>query len=186
MAIDAERRVPEPRQLNLGCGTDRRMDAHNVDVDGGVQPDQVVDLDGVPWPWPDNTFEHVLASHVFEHLTNSDAAMQESARILQPGGRLDVRMPIGLDMRADRDHNPRSEWTWQTPEYYTDSGTRHWDLDTGLRIVKRDVSLWAQLPGRWCDIQQAVLDRLLNAHGPGRWCFGLPAVSGEYQVVFRQ
>jgi SAM-dependent methyltransferase len=37
-------------------------------------------------PWPDNTFDFVFATSVFEHVIDQETAYQEVARVLKPGG----------------------------------------------------------------------------------------------------
>lgn len=168
-------------KLNLGCGEDYRDGWHNVDVVERVEPDEVVDLSSFPWPWDDESADYILASHVLEHLP-TERALKECVRICEQGGHIEVQMPIGLDAAADPDHTGHC-WTWISPEMYV--GSRHWDADLDLRLLTRDVTLWAQLPGDWGENYQQWLDTMLDEHGPGRWCFSMPATSGEYEVVYK-
>ena len=55
-------------RLNLGCGLDKQAGWHNVDKMPAAEPDEVVDLEALPWPWPDDCAEEVLLKHVLEHL----------------------------------------------------------------------------------------------------------------------
>lgn len=174
------------QKLNLGCGTDQREGDEwlNVDLVAECDPDLVVDLDAHTWPFVDNSAEHIFAAHVFEHLSDVERGLRECARILQPGGTLELRLPMGLDMQADPDHKPVNEWTWRTPEFFT--GKRHWDIDVGLSVVHRDVTLWVQQPGVFGWLQKQKIRWLRNRHGIGEWCFGLESVSGEFRVVFEK
>ncbi|MCU1453318.1 MAG: hypothetical protein JWN46_1464 [Acidimicrobiales bacterium] len=83
-----------PRRLNLGCGFDHRDDHLNVDFQDFHHPDLVADVRDLPM-LPTGGFEEILAQDVLEHLPRSDthAALQEWARLLQPGGRLHLQMP---------------------------------------------------------------------------------------------
>lgn len=55
-------------RLNMGCGH-RKADGYlNVDLSPACAPDQVVDLEVVPWPWPDDAPEEVVFFHCLEHL----------------------------------------------------------------------------------------------------------------------
>lgn len=172
--------MPDSELLHLGCGEDYREGWHNVDYVESVGPDEVVDLDDTPWPWPDASFTRIEAHHVFEHLENMELALRESARVLKPGGALVVTMPMGLNSIADPDH--KHVWTWQTPEFYC--GKRHWDVDVGLHVAAKSVDTHTHLRGVW-----GALDRLKwwyheRLYGPGEWCFSWPSMSGEFRVVF--
>lgn len=48
-------------------------------------------------PYPDNTFDVVHTSHVFEHLEDPLLAAQEAWRVLKPGGLLFIEVPNQLD-----------------------------------------------------------------------------------------
>jgi SAM-dependent methyltransferase len=168
--------------LHLGCGEDYREDFLNVDVDDSVNPDHVIDLNDTPWPFPDEEFRHILARHCFEHLDDLHAALRECTRLLRDGGTVKIALPMGLDQRADQTH--QHDWTWRTAEFAT--GVRHWDDDVGLELVEREVTLWSQLPGWERRLYQTYLDRRLDKYGPGEWCFGMPAVSGEFEITYRK
>lgn len=171
-------------RLNLGCGQDYREGWLNVDAVAAVEPDLACDLNDRPWPFPDESFELIVCSHVLEHLDDYEWALEECARILKPDGRLRVKHPIGLDFTADPDHNARAKWDWDTPKMLC--GKRHWDQTTGLEVADRHVTLWAQKPGIWRGLQQQKLDWWMRRYGPGRWCFDLEAVSGEFIVTFER
>lgn len=50
-------------------------------------------------PFPDDTFDKIIASEVLEHIPNDMAAMAELRRVLKPGGRLAVTVPSWLPER---------------------------------------------------------------------------------------
>ncbi len=84
-------------RLNLGCGHHRLEGWVNVDHSPALSPDQVADLESLPWPWPDNSADEVLMSHVLEHLGPTPAAflgiMTELWRVCRPGARVTVIVP---------------------------------------------------------------------------------------------
>ena len=172
-----------PDTLHLGCGEDYREGEHNVDAVAAVGPDEVADLNECPWPWPDATFRCIRAYHVLEHLADVETALRECARVLEPGGRLITRWPVGVDALADPDHKHR--WTWRTPTFYC--GKRHWDRDVGLRVIHRDVSLWPAGPEgplqAYDRLRWALRKRLVGA---GPWCFTQQGSSGEFEVIFEK
>jgi SAM-dependent methyltransferase len=165
--------------LNLGCGTDHHNDAINVDANPDANPDQHVDLND-RWPWQTNSVTEIRAYHVLEHLESVEHALQESARVLSPGGVLEVRWPIGMNERADPDH--KHTWVWDTPLYYT--GARAWDVDVGLTVVRRDVDVHTHVPGIAGEAYKWALRGAKRVYGGGRWAFDMPITSGEFTVVF--
>lgn len=109
------------RVLDLGCGFGRhayeaaRRGAVVVALDAGAQEvagvrdtfGAMVDAgelastvaaaavqgDACQLPFPDATFDRVIASEVLEHIHNDLAAMRELARVLRPGGTMAVTVP---------------------------------------------------------------------------------------------
>lgn len=170
--------------LHLGCGTNIKPNAHNVDILDLDGVDETVDLSEIPWSYEDNSWSHIVAEHVFEHLPDMQETLAECARILKPGGTLRVVFPIGQNAIADPDH--QHQWIWDTAEYYC--GKRHWDVDVGLDVVERDVSLHTHFPDdkRIDSAYLALINKMKEWYGQGRWMFDLPITSGEFTVVFQK
>jgi SAM-dependent methyltransferase len=100
--------------LNLGAGNrlmvakagDRVVNhdrtAHRPEIDVAH------DLNELPWPWGDDSFDHINASAVLEHLRlNLVESLNECWRILRPKGRLRLKVPY---WRADS--------SWSDPTHY--------------------------------------------------------------------
>jgi predicted SAM-dependent methyltransferase len=84
-------------KLNLGCGNRKLSGWVNVDSSPGCNPDQLVDLEQMPWPWPDGSVEEVLLSHVLEHLGRSTelylAIIKELYRVCANGAKVVIIVP---------------------------------------------------------------------------------------------
>jgi len=80
-------------KLNLGCGEDTKAGYVNVDFQPHVKPDIVHDLNALPYPFPDNSFELIEAFHILEHLDRPFLIMKELHRLLKPGGVLHIKAP---------------------------------------------------------------------------------------------
>jgi SAM-dependent methyltransferase len=85
------------RILDLGCGKKKIKSKGNkvIGVDKimtkGV--DVIWDLEKVPWPFKDNMFDMVNASHILEHLSDTVKTFDEIHRITKKGGRVIIRVP---------------------------------------------------------------------------------------------
>lgn len=70
--------------------------------------------DGTRLPYPDETFDKVIASEVLEHVPDDQAAYDEFMRILKPGGTIAVTVPATFPEKvcwklSDEYHAPKAE-----------------------------------------------------------------------------
>ncbi len=56
--------------------------------------------DALGLPFPDDHFDHVIASEILEHLREDEKAMHELVRVVKPGGRVVVTVPSYLPERV--------------------------------------------------------------------------------------
>lgn len=84
-------------KLNLGCGHSHLDGFVNVDAFAECAPDQVVDLETFPWPWPDNSVELALFNHSLEHMGGEVrmflGIMKELYRVCEPDARVQIAAP---------------------------------------------------------------------------------------------
>lgn len=173
-----------PPLLNLGAGEDYREQWWNVDYNERYGPDQVVDLEE-DWPLPSDHFDTVLASHVFEHLTDLDHAFAEAARVLRDGGVLRVKVPLGINARTDWTHE--HEWTYDTPLQFAQnwrelSDDYQFDPTVPFELENRQVVMVMHGPLRPLS---SLLQRMAGSM-PGVWLSGWPCSSGELTAVYRR
>ncbi|MFG1877556.1 class I SAM-dependent methyltransferase [Sphaerisporangium sp. NPDC049003] len=118
---------PGVRVLDLGCGGGRHafevlrrgadvvafdQDAAELegvasmfaamDKAGEVPPEataETVTGDALAMPFPDASFDRVIAAEVLEHIPDDMAAMRELHRVLKPGGRAAITVPSFLPER---------------------------------------------------------------------------------------
>jgi hypothetical protein len=82
-------------RLNLGCGM-HHFDGY-INVDRYGEPDLRLDLEVLPWPWPDDSVSEVLLQHVLEHLGRDPnvylAIMKELYRVCRDGAIIRITVP---------------------------------------------------------------------------------------------
>ena len=59
----------------------------------------VLASDATALPFPDNSFDRIIASEILEHIPDDTAALRELARVLRPGGTIAVSVPSWLAER---------------------------------------------------------------------------------------
>lgn len=86
----------------------------------------------VPWPTGDNTVDHILASHVLEHIPAGEDRIDifnECHRVLKPGGIFEVKLPLAitengqLSWHAWADPTHVSFWCRESFYYFMEGGS---------------------------------------------------------------
>jgi len=101
--------------LSLGCALNHEPGFTNLDCDSRARPDVLHNMEVTPLPFPDNSFDCVLASHSLEHVLNLIPLVADVHRILRPNGYfLAVTPHAACNMAWDSPHHVRgfTEGTW--------------------------------------------------------------------------
>lgn len=84
-------------KLNLGCGSQHLKGYVNVDSQPACGPDEVVDLERFPWPYPDNSVDKIVMNHVLEHLGADTQTffgiVKELHRVCKPDATIHINVP---------------------------------------------------------------------------------------------
>lgn len=86
------------RILDLGCNNKKYKgspgdEVIGVDIQKSPQVDVIHDLEKMPLPFDDNSFDMVYMSHTLEHIPNLRPLMEDIWRILKPSGILRLILP---------------------------------------------------------------------------------------------
>jgi SAM-dependent methyltransferase len=100
-------------KLCLGCGNEPLAGAVNHDrIKHRPEVDVAHDLNHLPWPWGDRSFDLIVAASVFEHLDiDLVKSVDECWRILRPGGQLYLKLPHWQSDVSWRDPTHRWRFT---------------------------------------------------------------------------
>lgn len=84
-------------KLNLGCGSRKLEGFLNVDNSPHCDPDLLVDLEQLPWPFDSGTASEIVLSHVLEHLGQAPGVylgiVREIYRVCAPGALVRIAVP---------------------------------------------------------------------------------------------
>jgi len=122
------------KRLHLGCGKTILAGWVNLDLLPGQGVDVVADLDKcgeVPLPFESDTFDELLAAHVFEHIRNPLPFMQELHRVAKGGAKAVFRVPYGSSDDAFEDPTHVRRCFMNTFGYF--SQPFYWRADYGYR-----------------------------------------------------
>lgn len=95
-----------PRILDIGCGANKVAGAIGMDINPKTAADVIHDLDDLPYPFADDSFDEIIGRHVIEHVTNPLAVMCELHRITRSGGVVKLVAPhwTNPDFATDLTH----------------------------------------------------------------------------------
>ena len=97
-----------PRILDAGCGPEKYPGSIGVDMNPNTAADVICNLDQGRLPFADNSFDHVRALHLIEHVADVMATMEEFHRVTRPGGTILIVTPHYTDYTSFRD--PTHRW----------------------------------------------------------------------------
>jgi Uncharacterized protein conserved in bacteria len=136
-------------KLNLGCGLKKFVGDGwiNVDAYDTCNPDVKCDLNKFPYPWEDNSVDHIYMSHILEHIPNWWEAFLECARILKPDGTLEIRVPDESSSTAltYRDHHHVFSLVSFHGTHGSSAGTNAWAIEVKNSVPVR-LESWHRAP----------------------------------------
>lgn len=81
------------RLLDIGCGRNKHEGCIGIDHFAYEGVDVISNLNDLPWPFDDNTFDEVYAHSILEHLDNFIRTMEEIHRVSKPGALVHIIVP---------------------------------------------------------------------------------------------
>ena len=112
----------------MGCGNDIRFGWVNLDFVKKKGVDIVHNLNKYPYPFKNDTFDHIECKEVIEHLDDTISAVKEIHRILKPGGTVELTVPYYLSHTAWSNPEHKRAFNFQTFKYFikgTDENKMH-------------------------------------------------------------
>lgn len=119
-AFDAQNdlRPLKSRKLNVGCGHEIKKDWVNLDLAPLPGVDVVHNLDELPLPFSDASFDYIECIDIIEHVKEFPPVMRELHRILAPEGRIRIEGPHFTSYTWPTDPTHRRAFAINTFEFF--------------------------------------------------------------------
>src|SRR5271163_790248 len=157
--------------LNLGCGRKHIEGAVNVDLSASIAPDVAYDLNTRPWPFGSDSFEHVYAYDVIEHLDDVIGTMNEIHRVCRNGARVEITVPHFECANAFTDPTHQHAFGYSSFHYVT--GEHEFSFYTD-RVFRRRTSTIIFQPSPMNKVICRLANRFPQAYEM-RWTWMFPA-----------
>lgn len=99
-----------------------------------ASPLAMIQMDITEIPFPDNTFDVILCSHVLEHIPDDRRAMAEIFRVLKPGGWAILQVPIDMKREVTYEDPTITEPEERRRHFGQDDHVRWYGKDYGERL----------------------------------------------------
>ena len=134
------------RILDVGCGINKYPGALGMDRHPASRADVLADLNHIPYPFADNSFDQLRAVHVIEHVEDVLRAMEEFHRLVRPGGRIHIETPHYTDFSSFCDPTHRWHLTSFSFRYF---GEDHGGFGYYSSCRLREISVHLMLLALW-------------------------------------
>ena len=104
--------------LDLGCGNKKTPGSIGIDINPLSDADVIHDLNSLPYPFEDSSFDEIIADNVLEHLDNVIQIMEELSRISRNGAIIKVYVPYFRSHWACIDPTHRHFFTVDSFAYF--------------------------------------------------------------------
>jgi SAM-dependent methyltransferase len=152
------------RILDVGCGRAKYPGAIGLDVNPLTDADVIADLNRLPWPFPDSTFDRILCRHIVEHVTDLVRFVEEIHRIARPGALVEIVTPHFSNRYSFTDPTHLRHLGWHSFEYFTGGRTVS-SPNLGQRLLETQ----HPIPGFYTSAIFRIRSRRLHFGRPFRW-----------------
>lgn len=146
--------------LDIGCGSAKTAGAVGLDISADTDADIVHNLDELPYPIEDASFDQILLQDVIEHVREPIKVLEELHRIARPGARIQLRTPHFSSILAYGDPTHRHYFSTIAIRSLAEPRFAHY-TDVRFRVVHITLDLW--LPFRLVGLG-ALANRLPEAY----------------------
>lgn len=146
-------------KLNLWCGKDVLAWYVNMDLLALPWVQVQHDLEVLPYPFEDNTFDEIYCSHVLEHVSDLTKTMKELVRISKKGWVIKVKVPYFANPNWWSDPTHYRLFTSNTFSYFTKDCFYN-DLD--INVTKTRIHFFSNIQYFKSDKINIIPDAIIN------------------------
>jgi SAM-dependent methyltransferase len=127
--------------LDIGCGSAKTPGAVGLDISADTDADIVHNLDELPYPIEDASFDQILMQDVIEHVREPIKVLEELHRIARPGARIQLRTPHFSSILAYGDPTHRHYFSTIAIRSLAEPRFAHYTA-VRFRVVHVTLDLW--------------------------------------------
>ena len=139
--------------LDVGCGINKLPGAVGIDRNPASKADVLVDVDHLPYPFRDSSFDGLQAIHVIEHVSDVIRTVEEWNRLVRDGGEVLIVTPHYTDFSSFCDPTHKWHLTSFSLRYFGEdhagfgyySTARFQEISVRVRVL----ALWRYLGFEW-------------------------------------
>jgi SAM-dependent methyltransferase len=170
-------RPERERWLDVGCGTDKLSGALGVDLCGLPGVDVVHNLNQYPWPFEDDSFDHVVCIHSIIVLDNFVRAIEEIHRIAKSGAIVEILAPHYAGDNCNTDPTLRTRVGIRTMNYFCEQYDFKYQFYSPVRFL---------MVRRWISYRENATDfRKHTKANPFRW-IGLEFLINAFPRIYER
>ena len=130
--------MEEKKILDVGCGRAKHAGSVGIDWVPGPGVDIVYDLNKIPWPIEDNTFDEIICQDMIQLLDNVVKMMEEMHRIGKAQAIIKIRTPHFSHPNSFRDPMHKWHFTIDTFDYFTEDFKYPIYSDKKYKMIKKE------------------------------------------------
>jgi SAM-dependent methyltransferase len=141
----------EEKVLEVGCGTKKDPGVIGIDCIPGPLVDVVHDINVVPWPFKDDTFDEVRLSQIIEHVNDILVVMKEVHRVAKNNARVLIWTPHYSSFNSWTDPTHKHHLAYRSFDYFLEPPLYDYKLPS-FRLDSRRILFGKGLisyPGKW-------------------------------------
>jgi len=135
------------RVLDIGCGNNKHPGSIGIDFSNINDVDISYNLENMPYPIDDNSFDVVILQNVIEHIQDIVGLMEEIHRIITPGGDILISTPHFSSLYSYQDPTHVRHMAYNSMDVFIDE-TTHLNFYSQLRfkMINKSIDFGKSFP----------------------------------------